>query len=79
MAKENVNISVADNSRTRFPEVVRALRDAGLDVTQELESLGIVSGSIESAKVADLQQMDGVTSVEKERTYEIAPPESPLQ
>ena len=79
MAKENVNISVADDSQTRFPEIVRALREAGLDVTQELESLGIVSGSIDSAKVADLQEMEGVTAVEKERSYQLAPPESPLQ
>ena len=79
MANETVNISVADDDPTRFTEVVRSLREAGLDVTQELESLGIVSGEIDSAKVADLEQIDGVAAVERQRSYRLAPPDSPLQ
>ena len=79
MANETVNISVADGDQTRFPEIVRSLREAGLDVTQELESLGIVSGEIDSAKVDDLQQIDGVAAVERQRSYRLAPPDSPLQ
>jgi hypothetical protein len=79
MANETVNISVADDDRTRFPEIVRSLREAGLDVTQELESLGVVSGEIDSAKVADLQQIEGVAAVERQRSFRLAPPDSPVQ
>jgi hypothetical protein len=79
MAKEGVNISIADEHRARFPEIVKSLRDAGLDVTQELESLGVVSGSIDSDKLADLDKVDGVTAIERERSYQLSPPESPVQ
>src|SRR5215207_4308607 len=76
MANETVNISVADDDRTRFREIVRSLRVAGLDVTQELESLGVVSGEIDAAKVADLQQIEGVAAVERQRSFRLEPPDS---
>lgn len=79
MADENVNVSVADDHLHRFDEVVRRMKRAGLKVDQQLEGVGVVSGSIDSAKVQDLEGTPGVSSVERSRTVGIAPPESDIQ
>ena len=79
MANEQVNVSVADDELGRFAEVVRSMRDAGLEVEQELEALGVVSGSIAPDKLPNLRQVKGVTAVETARTYRLPPPDSPVQ
>ena len=79
MAAEEVNVSVADDHLARFPDVVRRMEKAGLKVQQQLEAAGVVSGSIDSAKLPDLEQVEGVTAVESSRSFQLPPPESDLQ
>ena len=79
MPAENVNVSVADDHLGHFPEVVRRMEKAGLKVEQQLEAVGVVSGSIDPAKLPDLEQVQGVTAVERAREVRIAPPESDVQ
>jgi hypothetical protein len=79
MAIENVNVSVADDCLDRFPAVVRAAEKAGLKVEQALEIVGIVSGSIESAKLEDLARVPGVAAVERSRGFQLPPPDSEIQ
>jgi hypothetical protein len=79
MAAEQVNVSVADDHLDRFSEVVQRLEQAGLNVEQQLQGLGAVSGSIESDKLADLERVKGVAAVEPARTFQIAPPDSEIQ
>ena len=79
MAAEEVNVSVADDHLARFPDVVRRMKKAGLKVQQQMESAGVVSGSIDSAKLSDLEQVQGVAAVELSRSFQLAPPESDIQ
>ncbi len=79
MAIETVNVSVTDDYLDRFPEVVKAAKKAGLKVEQELETLGIVSGSIDSAKFEDLSRVRGVAAVERARKFQLPPPDSEIQ
>jgi hypothetical protein len=79
MPTERVNVSVADDHLDRFTEVVRRMEQAGLKVEEQLEQVGIVSGSIDSAKLADLDRVQGVGAVERSRRFQIAPPESEIQ
>ena len=79
MPAEDVNVSVADDHLGRFPEVVRRMEQAGLKVGQQLEAVGVVSGSIDPARLPDLEQVLGVTAVERTRQVRIAPPESDVQ
>ena len=79
MAEVNVSVSVADGSMNRFSEVVRRLKDAGLDVEQELEEIGVVTGSIDPKKAESLREIEGVSHVERSREYRIAPPDSDIQ
>ena len=79
MAEVNVSVSVADGSMDRFSEVVRHLKDAGLDVEQELEEIGVVTGSIDSERAESLREIEGVAHVERSREFRISPPDSDIQ
>ncbi len=79
MAEVNVSVSVGDGSMDRFSEVVRLLKGAGLDVEQELEEIGVVTGSIDPEKAESLREIEGVSHVERSREFRIAPPDSDIQ
>ncbi|MFD5495380.1 hypothetical protein ACFYY3_30105 [Streptomyces sp. NPDC001812] len=63
----------------RFAEVVEALRRAGLTVTGEQPVLGTLSGTVAADRIPALEAVDGVESVDRERTVRLPPPDSPLQ
>ena len=77
--KVSVTISVADDYLDQFDAVVKRSEAAGLQVEQQLETLGIISGLIDPEKVADLYRAAGVSDVEESREYQLPPPDSPIQ
>ena len=79
MAAERVNVSIAEDYRNRFPEVIDRVKKAGLNVEEELEEIGVVTGSIDPARLADLERVEGVAAAEVGRQIRIAPPESEIQ
>jgi hypothetical protein len=79
MAFENVSVSIADGYLDQFAAVVRRCKKAGLRVEQQLKEIGIVTGSIDSARLDDLSRVEGVAGVERSRVYQIAPPDSEIQ
>jgi hypothetical protein len=79
MAIAHVNVSVADDYLDRFAMVVQRCQKAGLKVEQQLAQIGVMSGAIDSEKLADLERVEGVAAVEQSRTYQIAPPDSKIQ
>ena len=79
MAKVKLSISVDDEHLSRFSKVMKEVEKAGMEIDQELEDLGVATGSIDEDKVAKLREVDGVKHVEKERQIQIPPPESDVQ
>ncbi|MFB7247290.1 hypothetical protein CW362_35335 [Streptomyces populi] len=63
----------------RFAEVVEALRRAGLTVTGEQPVLGTLVGTVVEERIPSLEAVDGVESVDRERTTRLPPPDSPIQ
>ncbi|WP_055526249.1 hypothetical protein [Streptomyces graminilatus] len=63
----------------RFAEVVDAARRAGLTVKAEQPTLGTLSGTIAEDRVPALKAVDGVESVDRDRTIRLSPPDSPIQ
>ncbi|MFF0110580.1 hypothetical protein [Streptomyces hirsutus] len=63
----------------RFAEVVEALWRAGLTVTGEQPILGTLSGTVMEDRIPALEAVDGVESVDRERTIQLPPPDSPIQ
>jgi hypothetical protein len=79
MSKVNLLISIDENYIDKMPEVVENLQSVGLQVEQSMQEVGVVTGSCEQAKVAAISQVEGVSEVETERQYQIAPPNSNIQ
>jgi hypothetical protein len=77
--KVRLSLSVDDAHLNRLNEIGKAAQKAGLSIEQRLPDLGVLTGSIDSAKVAALHGIEGVQSVEEERSVGIAPPGSPVQ
>lgn len=74
MATQQVIVSVANDYLGRFSEVVERCRRAGLDVEQALDTVGVVTGAIDPANVAQLEQVEGVAAVEQPRTVRVPEP-----
>ena len=79
MPMEQVTVSVADDYYERFSEVVERSERAGLEVEEQLTSAGVVTGTIDSAKRADLERVEGVAAVEVSRAFQLPPPDSDVQ
>ena len=63
----------------RFADVVEAQRRHGLAVTGEQPILGTLAGTIAEDRIPELARVDGVESVDRERTYRLPPPDSPVE
>lgn len=63
----NVAVAVADEACNSIHEIAAACRALGLDHTATLDLVGILTGSVEFEKVADLRAVPGVVAVEIER------------
>lgn len=74
-----VLVSIDDEHAKDMAAMAQRLGDAGMDVEHTMELLGTVSGSIEPAKIDLVRAVEGVRHVELSRTYQLPPPESPIQ
>lgn len=79
MPDEDVNVSVADDHLGKMDEVVERMERAGLRVEQRLDAIGVVSGTIDAARVEHLENVGGVASVERSRQVSIPPPQDETQ
>jgi len=79
MSKVDVLVSIEADHLDRFSEVVKSIKDAGMDVEQQMKEIGIVTGSIDSVKIERLRRLKGIAQVEKPHRFQIAPPNSELQ
>lgn len=70
-----VVVSVADGQA--LPDVVAALRRAGMVVDDVLEPLGMVTGSIDPEALGSLRAVPGVSHVERQRGFQLPPPTTP--
>jgi hypothetical protein len=79
VAEEQVVISVADDQVDDMASVVDALRHAGLHVDEVLDSVGVVTGTVDGDALGSLSTVPGVAEVERSRQFELPPPDSTVQ
>ncbi|MEO1148887.1 MAG: ketohydroxyglutarate aldolase [Cyanobacteria bacterium J06638_22] len=75
----NLTIAVSDNHLDHILEVAQHLNEAGLNVHQIMDSIGVIMGSCQSCQISAMQHVEGVESVETEASYSLVPPHSPVQ
>lgn len=79
MTKVPITISVDDEHLSQVPAVAAALREKGVTVEKELEASGVIIGSVDTADLAEIEDVAGVAFVEQERSFDIGPPERDVQ
>jgi hypothetical protein len=75
----HVSVTVDDGHRGSMDGVVESLRATGMQVEQVLGSLGIVTGSAPDDALDALRGVEGVDSVDEQLSYQLPPPDSPVQ
>lgn len=63
----DVTINVAIDRSADFDKTVAKASRHGLKVSSKYQSLGVISGRIEQAKLDSLRRLTGVKSVEEDR------------
>jgi hypothetical protein len=79
MAKVRLSVSVGDSHVSDLGKVAKAAKKAGMKVDQQLDAIGVLTGSIDASKLESLHRIEGISHIEKEREVGIAPPGSPVQ
>lgn len=73
------SVIVVANEQTDLSEVVREASAVGLTDVQTLSGLPIFSGRIAEERLAELERLENVRSVERDRNITLPPPDSSVQ
>lgn len=77
---QQVVVSIDDQHLGDIATVVEHLRGAGMQIDQILDGLGMITGSVPDEERSEMVvRVVGVTSVEKQISYQIPPPDSDIQ
>lgn len=79
MANVNLLVSVSQDYLDRMPDIVQNLQSLGMTNIKSMEAVGVITGSLDENKVADVSRVEGVAQVEPERKVQIPPPDSAIQ
>ena len=79
MAILQVIISIDDEQLAEMKSVAKRLEQAGLNITQILDIVGIISGACEESQLNNLRQISGVAAVEIDQNYQLPFPDSTVQ
>lgn len=71
MSRVNVAVAVTDEALDNVLEVAAACRALGFDHTATLAMVGVLLGSVEFEKLAELRAVAGVETVEVERQWPV--------
>jgi len=77
--RRDVTVTVADSGVGALEDVAQRLRLAGLEVDHVLAALGIITGSVDESRLAALEAVEGVASVQEQTSFQIAPPDADVQ
>jgi hypothetical protein len=77
--RASVLVSIDDEHASDLLEMAKRVSDVGMDVEDTMDLLGTLSGTIEPQKIEAIRAVEGVSDVELARSYQLPPPESPIQ
>jgi hypothetical protein len=77
--KTGVVVTVQDDHLEKMDEVITRLKKEGFEVQHRMDESGFVQGLVNPEKIDSLAKLKGIKRVRPELTFEIAPPDSPVQ
>ena len=71
MSKVEVIVKVEDSAADKMSEIARQCEQAGMSVSQQMKSLGMISGSCDRASISKIERIRGVAYVEESREIKL--------
>ena len=72
-------MTIDDGHLAAIAEVVDALREHGVEVSEVLEVTGQILGSVADDQVSAVRELDGVLAVDPDTAYQLPPPDADIQ
>ena len=66
----NVLVCVGKSHRSKIKGIAKRLESVGMTVADLFETTGIIAGEVASADFSKLREVEGVTSVEEDQTFQ---------
>lgn len=79
MVAVSVLVSVSQDYLDHMPDVVQKLASAGMTDIQSLETVGVITGSLDDSKIAEISSIEGVVQIERSQETQIPPPDADIQ
>ncbi|HZH34423.1 MAG TPA: hypothetical protein VEX64_06250 [Pyrinomonadaceae bacterium] len=67
MSKVEILVKINDAYAAKMTEIAKHCRAAGMSVEQQMDSVGMISGTIERASIPKVERIRGVSYVEESR------------
>jgi hypothetical protein len=74
-----VTITVDDAHLDKIDHVAAELRSSGMRIDRVLNEVGVISGHVPDDRRDVLRAVEGVESIEDANTFQLPPPDSPIQ
>jgi hypothetical protein len=75
----HITVTVDDSHIGSIDSVAKSLKANGMKVDRVHQAIGFISGSVPSGGEAALASLPGVASVDRDVTYRVPAPNSPVQ
>ena len=79
MTMIDVVITVRNGALNKLPELVSTLEAMGLQNTQVLASIGMITGTLDETKLADVSALADVADVQYSQEYRLPPADSSVE
>ena len=75
----DVVITLRSSALNKMPELISTLEGMGLQNIQALASIGMITGSLDETKLADVAALADVADVQHSQEYRLPPADSPVE
>ncbi|NES06242.1 MAG: ketohydroxyglutarate aldolase [Okeania sp. SIO2F4] len=79
MASRNVLISIHDSYLNQMTQLAEKLQAIGMKNLQLMQTVGVITGSIDESQVANISNLEGIVNWEFSQDIQISPPDSLVQ
>lgn len=71
MSKVEIIVKVEDAYENKLSEIARECKAAGMNISQQMSAVGMISGTTERANISRIERIKGVAYVEESKEISI--------
>ena len=71
MPKVEVIVKINDADINKMSEIAKECQTSGMQIEQQMNAVGMISGSVEKANIGKIEKIKGVSYVEESKSLSI--------